>query len=620
MQALPIKPRLRRVRYVLTAGLVLAALVPGEGFAQSTGPTQLVPSWMQAEGATPVEPRPAAEKALPKPEIKPPSPSAAPPREATRSASGPESIESHPLEEVDADAFGLLDASHGGLGAAMWQGTPREVVQRVLPRLPVHAPSHVLHDLTNRLLLSTAAQPVSAGKEGTTPLLPLRIERLLALGSLRPLQDMVAAMPVGSALDSVLRAKTESALIDGTVDAACADPGNKVRAPNDPFRQKYLVLCQAVAGEREAAYLGMDLLREQGHDDSVFHDIIWAMLGSQKLALKTLPDPSLLHIAALTAAKQPFPRDVLKSRSPAILRAIANASTGTVETRIEAAERAEAMGAFESEALRNIYRSIEFSDKEKADGKTSKGLDRGPRGRALLYQSALAETEPAAQAGAIVRAFEVAGSGLFLTMARLYQPQVEALKPSPDVIAYAETLGRALFAVNRADLAGGWLAMAREAAPRSDDAARAANALWPLARLAQARGSAPLDPAVLAGWRAAQGKMPPEKLAARTYALLNLLDAAGEPVSAMDWGDLLEENTVRTAKLPAGAAWNALAQASAAGRVGETVLFAVATLAGQDPGTADPVTLFHVISALRRAGLEREARALAVEAMLGSSP
>ncbi len=611
----------------LIPGAVLAVLVVTGGDALSQAPLQLTPPWMRAETAAP----PASASPEPKPQAQTQTGTPPPPaRESVRSAVGPESIESQRLGSMDTDGFGLLDATHGGFGKTMWQGTPREVVRRLLPRLPLGAPSPALHDLASRLLLSTATPPASGArgenrdnkdnKDNGEPLLPLRVQGLLSLGETKAFLDMTSALPAESVSGGVRQAKQESLLIDGNLKAACDGMETPATLPSDPFWRKNLILCQARSGARDAAFLGLDLLREQGHDDPVFHDAVWALLGAQKPALKSLPDPTPLHIAALNAAGFPPPRDVLKSRTPSIPRAVANGPASFGDLRIEAAERAEAMGAFDVQALRDLYRSVELDEKEKTAGKVNKGLAKGPRGRALLYQAALAETDPKTQAGALARALDLPAGGGFMTAARVYAPMTEALKPSPDLIAYAETVGRALYAAGKPDLAAGWLGLAREQASRSDDATRAEHTLWPLARLAQpTKGTAPLDPAVLAAWRAAQGKLSPDKLAARFHALLTLLDAGGEPVSALDWGELLEGGQMAVGKAPVGAAWTLLAQASSGGRVGETVLFTLMLVAGQDPASVDPVTLHHVITSLRRIGLEREGRALALEALVGMS-
>ena len=59
-----------------------------------------------------------------------------------------------------------------------------------------------------------------------------------------------------------------------------------------------------------------------------------------------------------------------------------------------------------------------------------------------------------------------------------------------------------------------------------------------------------------------------------------------------------------------------LDMAAAEGRIGETVMLALIALAVPDTGFHDPMTVGAAVAALYRIGLEAEARAIAVEALL----
>ena len=68
--------------------------------------------------------------------------------------------------------------------------------------------------------------------------------------------------------------------------------------------------------------------------------------------------------------------------------------------------------------------------------------------------------------------------------------------------------------------------------------------------------------------------------------------------------------------MPAPAVWQGLKYAAAEGRVGETIIYALLVLGETGPSDANPVTLGAVVGALRQVGLESDARAIALEAML----
>ncbi len=80
------------------------------------------------------------------------------------------------LQEVDPEAVGLLEEAQGGFGAGMWKGTPRIVVERLLPRLPTDLTGRAGRALVRRLLLSTAQPP--AGDDKGANLVALRVDQL----------------------------------------------------------------------------------------------------------------------------------------------------------------------------------------------------------------------------------------------------------------------------------------------------------------------------------------------------------------------------------------------------------------------------------------------------------
>src|SRR6185437_11698650 len=69
----------------------------------------------------------------------------------------------------------------GGLGASMWKGTSRELVERLLPALTLPTDAAALNELAERFLLTTANVP--EGKpSGNQSLTSMRVEKLVALG------------------------------------------------------------------------------------------------------------------------------------------------------------------------------------------------------------------------------------------------------------------------------------------------------------------------------------------------------------------------------------------------------------------------------------------------------
>lgn len=624
------RPASRRALTVAASVAVLAALVPWGAWAQDRKPVPLVPPWEQDNirfdrpppaGAMPdaTAPRPpmrATAPARPAP-IEAPSVRAEPVRGAPTRIAGPGMVQTEQLDAIDPDSLGLYDQAHGGLAPAMWRNSSRALVRRALAVMPVDSPSHTVHGLARRLL-TTIAMPAPPAPDGQdSALLPLRLERLAALGHTDDVAAIIGMMAPVNVTESALRARVDSLFIDGDTTAACGDVGSAIKAFGDVYWQKAFILCQILAGSRAAASTGLDVLRERGHGDPAYFNGIETLLGLHKLSLKSLPDPSPLTVAILRAAKAPFPKDMVKSGSPAVLRAIARSPTADADMRLTAAERAESMGLVDTDQLRDIYRALEFTEAERSTAPTDIAVDKTPRNRALLYQITLMQPDNNTRAGLIARALDLSRGPAFLATARLYQPMVEAMQPGPDLAWFAGRAGRVLLASGRADLAASWLGSAQHFAASSDEAAQAARSLLPLVRVAHAQSDA-WSPEALAGWRVAQGEIPPDQIMGRMLLLLNALDAVGEQVSGADWAEVLDGPGLHAAQLPALPVWHALTQAAVDNRMGEAVVLSVIALGGKHPGAVDPSTLHHVVAALRMVGLEPEGRALATEALLAN--
>ncbi len=119
-----------------------------------------------------------------------------------------------------------------------------------------------------------------------------------------------------------------------------------------------------------------------------------------------------------------------------------------------------------------------------------------------------------------------------------------------------------------------------------------------------------LDEAAVAAWRQA---MPAADV--RAGRLFALLDGLGAPVPDTAWWQELAPPLQRSAEVPEGPAWRALEHAAAARRLGETVVLALHMLNGA-PEVIHPEVLTQTLRALRKVGLDREARAVAVATAL----
>ncbi|MDP6707220.1 MAG: hypothetical protein QF893_12815 [Alphaproteobacteria bacterium] len=528
-------------------------------------------------------------------------------------------VEIRRLEAFDPSSIGLLSEADGGFGLEMWTGSRASLVRRLLPRLPMGTTSPIMQSLAKRLLLSTA-RPPEPGKtrpEGPAEpsLLALRVGRLAAGGHLHEINDLLAQTASISTETALIETRMNANWLDGDEAGACSLARNMVEQSDDPVWQKSAALCHAVEGDSDRVELLEQLLAEARHEDDTFFAAIGALLGRETKPPKTLAAPTPLHVAMLRRVGWPLPEAALAGAGPLVLRSLVASQSLPPATRLEAAERAVSTGGLPVDDLREIYRQVDFSAEERQAYKAPAERQPGARSNALLYQMARAADQPIARAEALALSLEGARqSGRYATVARANAAALKSIAPVPGLLWFASEAGRALLAAGDSERAMTWLIMASR--DRSEAGKEASSALWPLLLVADPRGRVPFDAKRFRDWWTAQEETPEADLARRGGLMLTLLEALGQRVPSGAWEILYDEADHTAEVTPSAVLIQGLGKASAAARKGETVLLALLALGPGGPARAAPATLRQVISALRRQGLEAEARAVALEAML----
>ncbi len=525
------------------------------------------------------------------------------------------------LTTPDSEIVGTLESEMGGLGLEMWRGTPRSLIDGLLPQLPIAIRSPIMRDLARRLLLSTAVVPPRDGTEtGVKSLIALRVEQLQAMGLIGAAAELISAAPTRDSDPDLLRAKVDNLLLFNDLGGACNVVRRQGNRLVEGYWQRSLVFCQALEGNVDGAALGANLLAEGGEiDDPAFFALVDALTGGRSVTVESLISPTPLHLAMLRTANMHIPPNALDRESPALLRAIGISPNAASELRLDAAEWAAVMGAVPPGRLGQVYAGAEFEAGELDNALSSADAQRNSRGRALLYQAAAVQSVPMAKAAVLQQAWQLAREdNLYSLAVRLYEPMILETPPLSGLGWFAADAARALFALRRSVAAQPWLTLLRQETLRDSDAKRAAAALWPIIEVAGNNSTATLDPTSVAAWRTAQREISPENANQRIALGLAMFEALGYDLDSENWRTLLSEISWSDKSVP-GAAWRrALRDASEAGRIGETVLIALLVLGREGPEGADIWHLHDLLVALRNIGLETEARALALEAMLAA--
>lgn len=517
-------------------------------------------------------------------------------------------IEIAPVDAIDPDSVGVLGPQDGGFPADLWRGTERAMVERLLPTVPGANGSPAMHALARRLLLTQGVAP--GGPGASASLLALRVERLIALGDTTGALDLARAAPSRAGDEGVLRGELESLFYAGDTPAACG----RLRAQRrdaTPYLQRATAFCLAHDGDVARATMLAGLMREQASDAAdPFFDLIDALGGGAAPKLD-VRDPTGLQLAMLRAAKAAPPSAAVESSNGAVLRALAFSPEAPAETRLGAAERAYVSGMITEEDIIELYNTVGFAAGRIKSPFAAAESEWGPTTRALLIRTAAAAANPAVRVETLQRTFAIAakrgGRDALLPISAIV---VRDLDPGAIPRVFMPEAVRVLFAAG--EDGAPWMDRVQ-----NDPAARTtALELWPLAQIAGAPALG-WDSEAFAAWLAAARKAAPAAVDARAALLVSLCSGLGAQIPNSDWAAAMGKDAVQRAA-PSPVLLRLLSHAATDKRVGETVLLSLVMIGEAGPAQAHPIALSSTLSALGAIGLDRDARALAIEAALAA--
>jgi len=542
------------------------------------------------------------------------------------------------LDAVDSEAVGILTLEQGGFGTDVWVGSSRSLILRLVDLLPARTPSRTARDMMHRLLLSTAVPPVEddAGTAEDGTLLARRLAKLVEMGDVDGALGLVRAAPRREQVPDLVKVEVELLLLQYDNAGACSLVQGTIGRFTSPDWLQLQVFCQSLLGQPDRAMLGLELLREEGIDDSVLTigiQVLTGVIAERPVIAESLPAPSPLRLALLRAVNQELPADVLTTQSPALLQTIAVSPNAPLALRLRAAERAETVGSLGTSTLAELYLSVPTTAADLDQALQTRGPGSGVEVRAVLYQAARAQSVATTRATVIDHFWQVArAESLYPTAVRLTVPLLAEIPPTSELSWFAAETARAYLAVGALAPARAWTAVLRNAALRDPDLEGEASQLEALLALMQPplvfvadseladRGFSLIAPARELNQRptveetAVQAFSGAEAADARTLALV---EALGYQVPDAVWRALLDNTALRQRQpAPGPVLLRNMERAAEAGRVGETILLALVALGEQPLDEISPAILAAAVNALSKVGQTTLARDLVIEAMV----
>jgi len=527
------------------------------------------------------------------------------------------SISIDALDEINIESIGILDESNGGFGEGMWRDSELALVEVLLSQLPTSVPSIATHELMKTLLLSSAIAPIKKDQE-TSKFLEIRLDALVKLGDFESFLEFLTAIPERAKTTKIKQLNSNVMLLMGDIDAGCKLILNQVREVNSLYWQKALFVCQLLNGETAAAALSLSLLREQlNENDADFLQLSSVSLGEAPELTVPLA-PTALNFALLLGTGLRIPESWLTDAGPDIQRAIAGAETLPLATRLSAAEQAASMGAFKASEVGALYRRIVFTEEELGDAITIAEDKGGAWGRALLHQASRQQQTPSERSSFWVPLWQDSLDRKSAMLSALVNEEALLTLPVNNQITHAAPqIVRGLLAIGNADALLNWVSFLGESAEMDSEFELTLTSLVPLITIANLDSQQSWHPQMAERWwDALPDNLDPSTRVEKGNRLFITLEALGHDVGPKGWRLLLDGPNLVTARIPSVGIRYSMQHAARSGQIGNTVLFALLALGEGGPAAATPLALGSIIRSLRHVGLERHARALALEAMI----
>lgn len=534
------------------------------------------------------------------------------------------------LADVDPETLGLLSASNGGIGTALWKETSRQTVDRLMPFVVLPTSSSALNDLARRMFLSTAAAPVqSANEKAVRSLLSQRIEALMALGSVSDAWKLASLADPKLVDEVTLRRLTEAALIGPESKEICDKVPSLMAAHAKTDEagsewQKSLLVCQLRAGDMKAVQLGVDLMREQNTKDAVFLSLINKnVLANSAQLPRQLTPLRPMTLAVLRHANLPLPPELFARAEPMLVPELLRAKASDEQARLLMAEKFAARGILTPAQLDAVYKDVAFTPEQIAKANTQS--EPTAPSRAMAYQALLNEQAPQKKIELVQKIASGLSPASFIgAHGALISPALETIPLISDYNAFAVPVARYFALAGKPDKALAWLKLAHTAAAQSDSIHLQLVDQWPLFVLSglvsdgeYAQGLKVWLEKTLAVEEGQDGNALHARRAFAGNVLL-LLNAMGYAVGEDAWRQAIEPTPPTKQLMPSPLLMERMTQAAKAGRMGEALLLAMLVEGASD--TAPPFAVrLDVLRSLRMVGLTAESQAYAREIFVGLS-
>jgi hypothetical protein len=363
--------------------------------------------------------------------------------------------------------------------------------------------------------------------------------------------------------------------------------------------------CAGLAGDARAAGLAAELAREEGTPAELPLAVLAGIAADHK---PRLPPPERVLLIDYRFLELVGPVDagqVLDRAEPALLAVMAGTAQAPAQTQVAAAEAAFRVNAISADAVAETYRRQSLSGTSPA---VPAAHATDPLLRRALFLQGIELSRSPAQRARFMHAMldDARKSGFGVQMAQVLAPQLAGMAPSAELAWFVDSAAE--IGLTAGDHSGvrRWV----EAAGGSGSWLALCDLIDPWRREGRLPGLASIEDL------AHRGRLAPDVL----QRLASVLDALDIEVPIPIWDAAGRLPQPSGGYLPETGVLADLAEAAKRKEVGRVVLLVMRTLGPDGPGGANILALGDAVRALKAAGLEADARALGLEALVAVWP
>jgi hypothetical protein len=501
-----------------------------------------------------------------------------------------------PEAQRSMDIVGIIDGNGGDLGVAGFSGLKGQFLSSVMRKTNAPIASRWGSILLRRALLSQTATPTDVnGADWVAE----RAWLLLRMGEADSARMLVQAVDTDNYTPKMLQVAMQAALATGDPSGMCpmAEKGeSELGEPSWPLAR---AMCHGLSGESAQANAAIDRVRDKkrarGIDVLLAEKVVGAGANTRRAVMIQWDDVKQLtawRFGLASATGVQIPPKLLASAGPQVLAWQARSPLMPVDQRIAPAEQAAALGVMSAPALVDLYGLwFDMTDAAERGGKGFEALR-----TAFTAQSSLGRVN------AMKALWDDPNLSGYARYSRLLLTAQAAarLKPAAELAPDSDRIIASMLSAGLDKSAARWGTVASSGADTIKG--------WGLLAVGAPQAVVEITPGRIDDYKDAAGSAGQR----RAQFLFAGLAGLGR-IATDDINDLAEDFEVPVGRK---SKWSETLQMAANQNARASVaLLCAAGLQSRDWSKIPPAHLYHVITALRKVGLESEARMIAAEAL-----